>query len=54
MDKRTPRLTVTTCPGPAQMGQRFVSLVMEKLADSFGLKISLALREVTLWLETLA
>lgn len=49
MDKRTPRLTVTTWPGLAQMGQRFVSLVTEKLADPFGLKISLALREVTLW-----
>lgn len=51
MDKRTPRLTVTTCPGPTQMGQRFVSLVMEKLADPFGLKISLALRGVTLWFD---
>lgn len=26
-------------------------MVMEKLADPFGLKISLALREVTLWFD---
>lgn len=26
-------------------------MVMEKLADPFGLKISLVLREVTLWLD---
>ena len=51
IDKRIPRLTITTCPGPAQTGQRFVSLVMEKLADPFGLQISLTLREVTLWFD---
>lgn len=45
VDKRSPRLAATMCPGPAQIGQWLVSLVTDKLADPFGLKISLAFRD---------
>lgn len=38
-------MAATMCPGPAQIGQWLVSLVTDKLADPFGLKISLAFRE---------
>lgn len=45
VDKRSPRLVATTCPGPVQIGQWLVSVVIDKLADPFVLKISLAFRE---------